>query len=320
MTVDLFYLSDAKFGGWVSYTAHLALALRACGIQSRVLRIGATTEAKVRPFALGVTYQNVTLGAARRCRGLITAVQWKHHRAAAYRLLELGNAITLHDPTEFDGAALEALRFGGTRVITIRRAVQKLLKQEHRLESTLIPHPYVRRVAGCNGHRQYRAVSLSRLDWDKNLDIIVGANQQLPEAQRIHVHGEMNRLYVFHKLQAAELEKQPWYHGRFGDAVDVARKAEYVVDMSTIANDGGGTQYTFLEAWDAGAALIVNRKWLRADDTSVREGDNVLAAGDAAELAACVQAEAPAALIAGGLSTLAAHAPVNVIPAYREVL
>ena len=38
--------------------------------------------------------------------------------------------------------------------------------------------------------------------------------------------------------------------------------------MSTISGDGGGTQYTFLEAADAGTGLLLNADWLtgRPDD------------------------------------------------------
>jgi hypothetical protein len=38
--------------------------------------------------------------------------------------------------------------------------------------------------------------------------------------------------------------------------------------MSTISGDGGGTQYTFLEAIDAGTALMLNEGWVtgRPDD------------------------------------------------------
>jgi hypothetical protein len=33
--------------------------------------------------------------------------------------------------------------------------------------------------------------------------------------------------------------------------------------MSVIKNDGSGSQYTFLEAWDAGSGLVLNNKWTK---------------------------------------------------------
>ena len=35
-----------------------------------------------------------------------------------------------------------------------------------------------------------------------------------------------------------------------------------MVDLSQLPNDGGGTQYTFLEAIYNNSAIILNRKWI----------------------------------------------------------
>jgi len=41
--------------------------------------------------------------------------------------------------------------------------------------------------------------------------------------------------------------------------------------MSVIKGDGGGTQYSFLEAWDAGAFPIINKKWIMEGDDMVHD-------------------------------------------------
>ena len=41
----------------------------------------------------------------------------------------------------------------------------------------------------------------------------------------------------------------------------------FVVDMSIIKGDGGGTQYTFLEAIYHDCALILHKEWVEAGDT-----------------------------------------------------
>jgi hypothetical protein len=39
--------------------------------------------------------------------------------------------------------------------------------------------------------------------------------------------------------------------------------AKFVVDLSVLKHDAGGTQYTFLEAIHNGFALIIHRNWLK---------------------------------------------------------
>ena len=41
----------------------------------------------------------------------------------------------------------------------------------------------------------------------------------------------------------------------------------YIVDMSIIKGDGGGTQYTFLEAIYQDCALVLHKEWVDQGDT-----------------------------------------------------
>ena len=54
--------------------------------------------------------------------------------------------------------------------------------------------------------------------------------------------------------------------------------------MSTIKNDGGGSQYTFLEAIYQGCVLILHRDWIQ-QGTTFKEGVNCLGASSPEELA-----------------------------------
>jgi hypothetical protein len=61
-----------------------------------------------------------------------------------------------------------------------------------------------------------------------------------------------------------------------------------MVDLSLIRHDGGGTQYTFLEAIHNNTALIMNRKWIEDVDPKYRdfkEGYNCYAVSNGQELA-----------------------------------
>ena len=77
------------------------------------------------------------------------------------------------------------------------------------------------------------------------------------------------------------------YKGCFPKTVDALSKilmpAKFVVDLSTINKDGGGTQYTFLEAIDHDCALILHKKWI-TPDSIFKPGFNCYAISNETEL------------------------------------
>ena len=85
-----------------------------------------------------------------------------------------------------------------------------------------------------------------------------------------------------------EQSKAAYPRGEPDAAFHLMRSYELNVDMSVIKGDGGGTQYTTLEAWDAMCLPIVNRDWIIEHDELV-PGDNCMAAGTPDELAELVR-------------------------------
>ena len=75
---------------------------------------------------------------------------------------------------------------------------------------------------------------------------------------------------TYHKLRELDSMKEDdsksCYRGSFNKTKEAIHKilapAKFVVDLSTIRDDGGGTQYTFLEAIEHGCALVLNKKWI----------------------------------------------------------
>ena len=65
-------------------------------------------------------------------------------------------------------------------------------------------------------------------------------------------------------LRTQNLDFYRHYYGQFeksfGKLSEILSRAKFVVDLSGLKNDGGGTQYTFLEAIHNGYAIIVHRK------------------------------------------------------------
>ena len=58
-----------------------------------------------------------------------------------------------------------------------------------------------------------------------------------------------------------------------------------MVDLSAIKNDGGGSQYTFLEAIHQGTVLVLNKKWVDNVNTPFINGKNCLVIEDEYDLA-----------------------------------
>ncbi len=317
MKVSLIYAAKPLYGGWPSYTAHLAMQLIERGHEVQLFKIGSRTENKTRDFGRGLRYQNVAIDALPVLpHPIFTAVD-KEGIAAAQQLK--GRALfVVHDPTEMNPAFLDVLR--ARPVVAIRRANVPLLKAKG-VDAVFIKHPY-QPFARTPDPRRWNAVAVSRVDWDKRTTVIAEANESLRPDLRVEVFGACNRMYEHHKLS----KFGGWaasYRGRFSTNLDAAMRlceqARFMVDLSVIAGDGGGSQYTFLEAWNAGCHLVVNRAWMRPDEELV-EGVNCTSVLDAAELSAQLTRGPDHKVMSGGVASLAYHSAGVVIPLYERAL
>ena len=288
---NLLYLAKPTVGGWVSFTAHLSL-LR----DTPIYKISKRTETKggspkYRDFGYNTKYQNVALDdfLALEKPILVTAVDKTGHDALEQ--LPDGTDVVIHDPTEIKankGKLLTLLpRFN---VITIRQTVSNLL-DELGIPNTFLHHPYVAVGSSFPTKQKAGAVSVSRIDYDKHTEVILKANQLMLDP--IDIYGTKNDRYVYHKLRDLDPMKEQApgssYRGKFPkdfhSLADILVPAKYVVDLSKIKQDGGGSQYTFLEAIDFGCALILNKDWIEGKDTPFVHGKNCFAVGNEYELA-----------------------------------
>lgn len=270
MNVALFYLPDVRYGGWPTYTAHLWYGLKSAGLNPILIRIGNKTESKTRDWGRGIQYRNLSLidaaAMVAEMPSIITATN-RSLETETEVLLRAGAKIIIHDPTELKGEIPKLLQ-NAEDVVTIRPVnVDNLAKLG--IQSRYLPHPYMRNPK--KGYKRSNwAASFSRVDWDKGTHHIIAANESLPDDKQIRIYGAANTMYAFHKLPT-DWEKH--YAGSFPAdnlwaGAQIASRFQWAVDMSSIAGDGGGTQYTFLEAIDAGAGLCLNEKWItgRGDD------------------------------------------------------
>ena len=285
-TLNLFYLANSRYGGWVTFTAHLKHGM---GDGARIFRITKTDERKDRDFGYGVRYRNITHETAVRMQGpkLIVAAD-KNFRHTQIQLIRQGAWLVIHDPTELRNPEFKDI-VKEERTIILGKKAKEYLPGAH-----YIPHPYkpvnpVHKING-SGHlwpgvwekRYSHCVSVSRLDFDKNSHWLFEANRVLPEPKRILIRGAENRMYTRTKLMPKYPEylqdsKRPKddrqvFPREFSWAVNFLATARYMTDFSLISGDGGRTQYTFMEAWDAGTIVLLHSGWILPDDDMVDEG------------------------------------------------
>ena len=304
--IQLIYMARPIYGGWVSFTAHLSLKY-----SLPLFKISSKTEEKQREYGYGAHYQNRAPNDLPKGRILITAIDKSY-----YEFLDKlpdGTMIVIHDPTEVSGKGKEPVlrNLARFKVITIRESVKKFLKDQFEIKSKFVIHPFYEypftKTKDPGG-----AVSISRIDFDKHTDIILKANKSLKDP--IDIYGAINRQYVFFKLNDLGFKK--YYKGpfekSFEDLDDILADAKFVVDMSVIKNDGGGSQYTFLESMYQGFALVINAKWITGSKTEFIEGKNCFVVADEEELATLLNKDPNTArVVRGGKELLKPHIEVN---------
>jgi glycosyltransferase involved in cell wall biosynthesis len=257
-----------------------------------------------------VEYQNRAPNDLPKGRILITAIDKTY-----YEFLDKmpdGTMIVIHDPTEVSGKGKEPVlkALARFKVITIRESVKKFLKDQFGIKSKFVIHPFYEYPI--TKQKAVDAVSISRIDFDKHTDIILKANKSLKDP--IDIYGAINRQYVFFKLN--DLGFKRYYKGpfekSFEDLDEILSEAKFVVDMSVIKNDGGGSQYTFLEAMYQGCALIINAKWVEGSKTDFVDGKNCFVVSGEEELVALLNKDpSTARVVRGEKELLRPHVEVD---------
>jgi hypothetical protein len=293
--MKLLYLSRSRYGGWVTFTTHLYHGLmgHAPNIQDdlarsedhEVIRVTTRTEKTYRNMGNQVPYRNMCEEDILKIEEplLIVALD-KHHREFGMTLLKKGATIVIHDPTELRNPEFREF-INPNQVIVIRKAML-----EHMAGATYIPHPYMatNTVDPLNfrewQNRETLAISISRLDFDKNSHWLFEANRKLSRNKQIYIRGAENRMYTKTKILPAYPEyiqdsnrppdERAIYNLDFRAAFKLCKLAKYMTDFSVIQGDGGGTQYTFLEAIDAGTICLLHKDWIKSKDSMIDTGDN----------------------------------------------
>ena len=342
MNISLFYMSKVTFGGFISYTSHLCGAFRQMGHECNVYKVRKRTERKERDFNDGISSKNVSMEDAlsiieRSDISIITATFWRGWSDPIRELILQGAEVIIHDHTDYTKDFRDFMIEWGVAPIVIRRCNVDNLKKDG-LRSVFVPHPYVElempELRECDLH----AVSVCRLDYDKKTHMIIEANERLPKDKQIQMFGIHTRMYMYQKIvgkyEGWDDPKQyigpnyPKEHQKFpktrGYAVELNARANFSCDMSAIKKDGGGTQYSFLEALNAGTVMVLNKEWFtgRSDD-EMREGVNCLAVASVNELVELIGGRGRDEfydIVDNGYDVLDAHSPEVVVPLMLDAM
>jgi len=286
-TTSLFFISGYMYGGCVTFTAHLLHTLH----RKEVFRIAKKRfETRKKNFGYGIRYQNVPLEYLDSVQNIFITDMFQQFECLPKLKGRKGREITIviHDPGEISKFNEPYLKYWN--IITIRKSMQQYLLDRYDIESKFIYHPfhsYPIKQHDDDEENKTQAISISRIDFNKNIEIILDANKRAKNPAKIY--GWPNKEYVYQKLDHVAFNQ--YYQGKYVKSFDatskILKKSKFMIDLSILQNDGGGTQYTFLDAIYHNCAIILNRQWIENVDGRCRdfkEGENCYAVSNAEEL------------------------------------
>jgi hypothetical protein len=253
--INIVYQSPWRVGGSTAYVVHLYNILRP---HARIIRVGARYEKNARPLGdYNVPYHIIDQNELRRLTKTEPVLLAAAHPKDDVYLP--GMWAVFHDPNEFE-LYRHWDRVDPRRIICIRETGLR-----HFGKATFIPHPYVRRYENVHPplHPEL-AVSVARVSSIKNSHWIMAANERLPPHKRVKMYGEPNRLW-FHRAKLQEkyphLELYGPFERYFHADAEICRRARFSIDLTVFEDDGGGSQYSFLAAMDAGSLPLISADW-----------------------------------------------------------
>ena len=281
--MEFLHLSTPKYGGWITYASHLILRDYPNKI---VLKVANKLEKKTRDYGFGVRYQNIPKEALRAIDNpVIISLDHNYYDCVKY-LKE--PTIIIHDTAEPSQKERELYQ-SFKKVLTPRKATARFLKEEYDIDAQYVGIPFYAYPKG-DPVPKTKAISMCRVEWRKNQDIICKANQMLDNP--IEIWGKRNLIYVFQKLKDLGFEKYARGQKNTGaypmdweTRQKLLNPAKFSIDLSKYVRDGGGTDYVSLESIHHDTAVIFHRDWVNIPGSIWKEGHNCLAVETPEELA-----------------------------------
>ena len=284
MTINLLMLSSVYYGGMITWVMQVSHALRSVGCKVRILRLAKKTRTTQEVEEGGFVHFSFTFDDMMSLDGYkIIVAHQKDYVGLINLAIMSGVHIVVHDSNEL--RLIKQVDLSEARVVVVREAMKEAIPH-----AAYIPQAYQRlfpNVATDAAH--FRGVCLSRIAGYKNIPLILDANRLVDEKDRVHLVsqdgvgiGWFQMTQKYPELKERKLKIN-------GDVISnvFARRADFVVNLTAYPPpDGGGeaSEFAVLEGIDAGAVIVVHRKWLRQGGELI-EGVNCLAVDSAPELA-----------------------------------
>jgi hypothetical protein len=292
--VSLFIIGD-HHGGIGAFTSNLAMLLCQYMCDVEVYKIGKRTMRSIynirgdNDVTYSIMHPDDMLRMAETRPCLMTYVadyKKSNNLAQACRLADAGVPAAIHDRR----AAYPEMKHASA-IVCSEAAVNYLTSEYGYTDVMEIPQPY-HHVTTTLPKPLYNGVMMTRVDFEKHVEMVLEANDILEEGEQIKIFGRVDRRYEYWRLRESYPAWRRHYGGTPEDlemsAVQICALGRFVVDMSTLEGDGGRTQYSFFEAMNAGSTLVINREWLQYPGC-MEEGVNCLAVENAEELAAVLK-------------------------------
>ncbi|MDQ3083258.1 MAG: hypothetical protein M3Q77_00400 [Thermoproteota archaeon] len=273
--------------------------LHSLGYRGTIKRVGKRSENRTRMFGYGYNYQNISISdlLSKPERPFLVTIFKENYLSTMARLNEEeghNNILVIHDHRDISKKVIPFIK-NKWKVITIRKTVQQYLYNKFGLESLFLFQPfYPYPINATKDHLKKKgAVSISRISFEKNTDLIIRTNNLMDrQDDLIKLYGCPSRMYVHLFLGGFDGDFKKYYYGIFDKSFvalsNILNSAKFVVDLSVLKHEGGGTQYPFLEATYNGCAMILHRKWIENADKKYcdfKEGYNCFAVENEGELA-----------------------------------
>lgn len=297
--IDFLFLSLAPAGGWCTNAAMFTRGAQALGATVRLHRLGKKSHSDLRPFGMGASYLLTSEEDMAKLPGpVVLCATDPHHYDIALRLLRARSDfyVIVHDPNELRNEAY-AREVRRHRVIVHRERMTHYFTKRDLLSPSTVVHyvpfcyiPDTSQKEWTAWKDRKLAVCLSRIDFDKNIEMQLEANRLL-DKEKIQFYGFENRAYALRSLMPKYpewVQSNGLAYKKTDDSAAVKRAQQFraVVDTSGgSGGDGGGAQYTYFESAAAGCVLILNSKWTNVTPREMVPGENCLAVDNAAHLA-----------------------------------
>jgi glycosyltransferase involved in cell wall biosynthesis len=277
MKIAVLHFADIELGGIPTYIRHFIKGMEEFGNSATYLYFGA----RPKKMYQNIGFRSLNIKFIRKQlesydiifvpSGFVNKEKEKYINL--FFSLKVKKVIVFHDPPEFEKSPFKNHLKSFDSVILIRPTNKKWFEEKYpNVKSALFLHAYGRRCDVIK-EKENLAVDTARIDWDKHQDIIIRNINKI--RGEVRIYGIINPQYEYHKLR--ELNWKKYWYGKFSDAIPILQKAKVMVDMSAIKQDGGGTQYTFLEAMDAQAVPVISEKW---GEGALKDGVNCLLANE----------------------------------------